>query len=120
MTLVINSLISGGSSYSTSAGRGSTNVAPVSGSNADPFTGSSSYTSQQPQEPKFYPQSVFRTFDMGDPNVILTKIKEFNKKNGTLMEEPLIEQAVNTCSNLAGDAKSIDLLFQLLNWPEGS
>lgn len=83
--------------------------------NADPFTGSSSYTTQS----TFFPLTVYRTFDMGDANVILEKLKEFNKRTGNLiLDEELLESTVKSALEPKTSTEHIDVLFHLLSWPD--
>lgn len=124
-----NGLLSGGSSYSTSQGTTpSTHSSFQSGgSNLDPFTGGSSYTTVmqknvQMVESKFFPLTVYRTFDMGNPQIVLNKLKEFNeeaKGHSTFMDERQLERLVDMCDGPSTDPNSVDMLFKLLEWPDG-
>nr|XP_022905059.1 phospholipase A-2-activating protein [Onthophagus taurus] len=115
----------GASSYSTGTGTATSSTKKPStatyGANTDPFTGSASYTSVTNQLSKFFPLMDYRTFDMGDPQVILKKLKEFNQKVGdsnNQMEEADLEDVVKLCKQHRSDLKCYDNLFRLLNWPE--
>lgn len=90
-----NKIFSGGSSYSTSR--------------------NGSLTSSE----KYFPLNIYRTFDMGDPNIILGKLKEFNGKVNTTVNEESLEEIVQLCSKGVSNSKILDDLFQLLNWPDG-
>ncbi|CAG9833993.1 unnamed protein product [Diabrotica balteata] len=111
----------GGSSYSTSGTR-SQPPAASAGQNSDPFTGSSSYTTVNAESGSgFFPVKTYHSFDVGDANVILKKLKEFNEKSGDCndkIEERDLEQVVKLCSSPPTDGYAVDILFKLLEWPD--
>ncbi|CAG9765638.1 unnamed protein product [Ceutorhynchus assimilis] len=110
----------GASSYATSTARpASSSAVSNSGGNADPFTGSSSYTTTPQTSFGYFPVCAYRTFDAGDPTVILKKIKEFNEKlsDNKATDEDL-EKLGLLCSGPVNDVLSYELLFKLLDWPE--
>lgn len=114
----------GGARYTPNYSNGQNSA--ISG-NADPFTGGSSYstaasrvsTSTSSSASTFFPLKAYRTFDMGDPKVILNKLKEFNKHSAILVDEDELEELVKICGGPLNDPKTVDLLFQLLDWPDG-
>ncbi|KAJ8959902.1 hypothetical protein NQ318_011639 [Aromia moschata] len=112
----------GASSYSTSATKNKPTSTATSGANADPFTGSSSYTSLgQSSSNTFFPITTYRSFDMGDPNIILNKLKEFNTKSGdgnNSVDDKDLEKVIELCGGVPSDPNSFDLLFKLLDWPD--
>lgn len=113
----------GGSSYSSALGR-STQQPVSAGANADPFTGGSSYTSlhQSTSTTNFFPITNFRSFDIGDPNVVLNKLKEFNHKcddSNSKVEDRQLEEMVKICIGPPTDSNVYDVLFKLLEWPDG-
>lgn len=58
---------------------------------------------------------------MGDPKIIISKLKEFNIKaqtSGKDLDEASIEKAVNACISPSDDKKSLDLISKLLSWPD--
>lgn len=55
---------------------------------------------------------------MGDPKVILNKLNEFNKRSSNLTDETELEDIVKICNSPVNDPKTVDLLFQLLDWPD--
>lgn len=111
----------GGSSYSTAASKKtSSSVSVSSGANTDPFTGGSSYsTTSQTSTSSYFPISTYKTFDTGDPNVILKKLKEFNlnsTQNKVIEEE--LDSLVDICVGIPQNPNTFDLLFRLLDWPD--
>jgi len=87
-------------------------------------TGPSSYkvVSQPAISNVFYPQIQYRTFDFGDPQVILKKLKEFNKKCGdgnNKIDETMLEGIIKLCNQSLCDDNHIAQLFSLLDWPDG-
>lgn len=117
--------IIGASSYSSSMAAPTNNASSTinSGSNADPFTGASSYTTlKSSTSGKFFPQINYRSFDMGDPKVILNKLKEFNQKTGdssSKIEETILEDIIKLCTQPSSDERCVDGLFKLLLWTDG-
>lgn len=115
--------LAGGSSYSTALGRNAPQ--PVTaGANADPFTGGSSYTSlsQTASSSNFFPIATYKSFDIGDPNVVLNKLKEFNQKCGesnAKIDDRMLEEMVKICIGPPTDPNAYDVLFKLLDWPDG-
>lgn len=94
--------------------------------NADPFTGRSSYTSlgqnSSTNSAAFFPISAYKSFDVGDPSVILNKLKEFNARSGdgfNALSDTSLEEIVKLCSGPPGNPDAFDLLFKLLEWPDG-
>lgn len=72
-------------------------------------------------ETSYFPITAYKTFDMGDPNVILSKLKEFNEKIGSQkLENSVLDQAITICTTNFGNSDSINILFKLLDWPEGT
>ncbi|XP_060528385.1 phospholipase A-2-activating protein [Cylas formicarius] len=116
--------LTGGSSYSTSAPKPTANSVASSAGNADPFTGGSSYTTaafQGSNGSTYFPVSSYRTFDAGDPNVVLNKLKEFNAKlsgRGLAVSDADLEALSRLCTVPTSDVSTVDVLFRLLNWPE--
>ncbi|XP_076265264.1 phospholipase A2 activator protein [Rhynchophorus ferrugineus] len=113
----------GGSSYSTNSTKPVVNNAPLSrGGNADPFTGASSYTttSQMAAAATYFPISSYKTFDTGDPNVVLNKLKEFNGKaaSSNQIGEAELASVIEICSGPPSNATVFDLVFKLLDWPD--
>lgn len=113
----------GGSSYSTGQmPSNSFNHQATSGSNADPFTGSMSYTSGGAlNESKYFPQRTYLRFDVGDPNVILNKLKEFNTKvcDGNLMlTEHELEEFISLGKGNSIKPEDLNILLKLLQWPD--
>ncbi|XP_063925549.1 phospholipase A-2-activating protein [Zophobas morio] len=104
------------------------------GANLDPFTGGSSYSTSanQPkpssttvsssEQGRFFPINSYRTFEMGDSNVILGKLKEFNGKGGDgsneSINESYLEELVKICNGPPDDPNSFDILFKLMDWPD--
>lgn len=87
-------------------------------------TGLSNYkaASQPAISNVFYPQTQYRTFDFGDPQVILKKLKEFNQKSGdrnNKIDEAVLEDVIKLCNQSLSDDKYITQLFSLLDWPDG-
>ncbi|KAK9889755.1 hypothetical protein WA026_007136 [Henosepilachna vigintioctopunctata] len=111
----------GGSSYSTSASA-PMNIEISSGTNADPFTSSMSYTTENSQvKSTYFPQKQYLSFDMGDANIILNKLKEFNRKIGdgsNTIDENHLEEFVTLCKRYPNNPDVFDILFKLLKWPE--
>lgn len=110
----------GGSSYTTAA-QNTPTQATSAGFNADPFTGASSYSTgvvNNKISGNYFPQNTYKLFESGDPQVILNKLKEFNEKCGALPEDYLVE-AIKLCSVDGCGAQSFDVLFKLLEWPDG-
>ncbi|EFA09359.2 phospholipase A-2-activating protein [Tribolium castaneum] len=122
----------GGSRYTPSTGNNSQDFA---GRNFDPFTGGSSYSTSATQAKqtvssstissqvsKFFPINTYRTFEMGDSNVILVKLKEFNEKTGDSQSPPVNEhylvELVKLCNGPPDDPNAFDTLFKLLEWPD--
>ncbi|XP_066245153.1 phospholipase A-2-activating protein [Euwallacea similis] len=111
--------LTGGASYSTNgAPKSSASSTSVLGGNTDPFTGDSSY-STTPQNTLF-PVKTYRTFDTGDPEVIIKKIKEFNSKlsEDFKLPENELEALGSVCQGPSSDPATYELLFRLLDWPE--
>ncbi|CAH0554986.1 unnamed protein product [Brassicogethes aeneus] len=117
----------GGSSYTTSQGGNSQTSLANSGANTDPFTGGSSYTTVTQAQNKsgecerFFPLSAYRTFDIGNPQIVLNKLKEFNeeaKGHNTFLDEKQLERLVDLCDGPPADPNSLELLFKLLDWPD--
>lgn len=96
-----------------------------SGANADPFTGNSSYTTLKQDnscQTNFFPITSFRSFDIGDPNVVLNKLKEFNEKCTDInlkVDDAQLDELVKICIGPPTNSESIDVLFKLLDWPHG-
>ncbi|XP_050305466.1 phospholipase A-2-activating protein [Anthonomus grandis grandis] len=110
----------GGSSYATSSTKpASSSTSISSGGNADPFTGGSSYTTNGSSS-TFFPVTSYRTFDSGDPTVILKKLKEFNSQlpDNNKASESDLESLVKICGGSTEDRSSYEVLFRLLMWPE--
>ncbi|CAH1990156.1 unnamed protein product [Acanthoscelides obtectus] len=106
----------------------------------DPFTGANAYTTSKPSEAAsnslssnsnslnqgsrssgFFPQTSYRSFDMGDPGVILNKLKEFNQKCGDgsqRVDDRQLEEMVKVANGLPSDPNAFDTLFKLLDWPD--
>lgn len=57
-------------------------------------------------------------FESGDVNVILRKLKEFNQQNGSV-EENQLESMIKITSGNSNEPADYDILFILLEWPEG-
>lgn len=116
----------GASSYSSNMNSSTNNQSTTgsSGTNADPFTGASSYTTLNSSSPNsFFPQMKYRSFDMGDPKVILNKLKEFNQKTGdseSKITESLLEDVIKLCTQSSSDERCMDGLFKLLLWTDGN
>ncbi|KAJ8972552.1 hypothetical protein NQ314_000139 [Rhamnusium bicolor] len=112
----------GGSSYSTSVNKKATSKAgAAAGANSDSFTGKSSYTSLSQSPSTFFPITTYRSFDMGDPNIILNKLKEFNRKREDgrfLVEENDLEEMIKVCVSVPSEPNSYNVLFKLLDWPD--
>ncbi|RZC40157.1 phospholipase A-2-activating protein [Asbolus verrucosus] len=108
----------GGSRYTPSSGANNQGFA---GANFDPFTGSSSSITLS-HGIKYFPINVYRTFEMGDPNVILGKLKEFNEKSGdsknSVVSEGYLDEVVKLCNGPPDDPNAFDVLFKLLDWPD--
>ncbi|XP_044754625.1 phospholipase A-2-activating protein [Coccinella septempunctata] len=110
----------GGSSYSTNSAT-AMNMQVSTGSNADPFTGGMSYTTASNKVSSYFPQKKYLPFEIGDPNVILNKLKEFNRKVGdgtNSVDENQLELFVSLCKGVATDPDVFDIMFKLLEWPE--
>lgn len=89
--------------------------------NADPFTGSSSYTtSTQTSVATLFPVKVYRAFDTGDPQVVINKIKEFNGNvpDDLKVSESDLESLIPICKGPATDLAAFELLYKLLQWPD--
>lgn len=114
----------GGSSYTTGPSRNAQTQGGVSGFNADPFTGSSSYsTSGSTTSNSFFPQTSYKLFETGDPQIILNKLKEFNQKSGDgtgSFPEDYLEEVIKLCSVNGCRIESFDVLSKLLEWPDGN
>ncbi|KAI4461369.1 phospholipase a-2-activating protein [Holotrichia oblita] len=114
----------GTSSYSSSMNSSTNNRLTTgnSGTNADPFTGASSYTTLNSSSPNsFFPQMKYRSFDMGDPKVILNKLKEFNQKTGdssSKISESMLDDVIKLCTQSSSDQRCMDGLFKLLLWTD--
>lgn len=110
----------GGSSYTT---RNAQQPQAVSGFNADPFTGDGSYsTGVNKTSNSFFPQTSYKLFETGDPQVILNKLKEFNQKCGdgsSSLPESYLEEVIKLCSTDGCGVESFDVLTKLLEWPDG-
>ncbi|KAL1514055.1 hypothetical protein ABEB36_003380 [Hypothenemus hampei] len=102
----------GGNSYTTSSSKPSTSTKPPT-SGGDPFTSGSSYSTA------YFPVTSYRTFDTGDPKIIVGKIKEFNENlsHDKLPAEDL-DKLIKLCSEPADSPEVYEMLFTLLNWPE--
>ncbi|XP_045474731.1 phospholipase A-2-activating protein [Harmonia axyridis] len=110
----------GGSSYSTRTST-ATNMDVSSGANTDPFTGGMSYTTATNKSSSYFPQQRYLPFEIGDPNVILNKLKEFNRKVGdgsNSVEEKDLELFVSLCKGPVTEMEVFDIMFKLLEWPE--
>ncbi|KAL3270153.1 hypothetical protein HHI36_009211 [Cryptolaemus montrouzieri] len=111
----------GGSSYTTSSSA-PINMEISTGANADPFTGSMSYTTTSTiKTSTYFPQKQYLSFEMGDPSVILNKLKEFNNKIGEVtnrIDEEHLEEFVTLCKGFPKNPDVFDILFKLLKWPE--
>ncbi|XP_023012840.1 phospholipase A2 activator protein [Leptinotarsa decemlineata] len=110
----------GGSSYSTSLGSGGRPPTASSSLNNVPVTASSSSVSKNAAG-NFFPITSYRSFEVGDPNVILNKLKEFNLKTGDgndRLKDEELEEVVKFCSGPPNDGGSLDLLRKLLDWPD--
>lgn len=95
----------GGSSYSSARGAG-----PSVSSNTT-VTGT---------HQRLFPQNQYRSFDLGDPNVILGKLKEFNQKAGNnSVDEVFLEDVIQLCSRSVVQSTGYEILFNLLNWSDG-
>lgn len=109
----------GGSSYSTALGRGTQQAV-----SAESNMGNSSCTNlkQSSSSTNFFPITSFRSFDIGDPTVVLNKLKEFNQKyfdsNGRV-DDSQLEEMVKMCFAPPTDPNAFDVLFKLLDWPDG-
>lgn len=94
--------IIGASSYSTSTQRKSTSS---NGSNS-----------------QFFPQTTYRTFDMGDPTVVITKLKEFNQHVSDANAKASggeLENLIQLCDDATFNSQHIPTILKILNWPEG-
>ncbi|CAH1156011.1 unnamed protein product [Phaedon cochleariae] len=126
----------GGSRYTPGISGGNHAQAGV---NLDPFTGASSYSTSLSSAPAanpaisgankpsaasfggFFPITVYRSFDVGDPQVILNKLKEFNSRTGDGIDgaqESELEEVVKLCSGPPADGNALDVLYKLLDWPD--
>ncbi|VEN56039.1 unnamed protein product, partial [Callosobruchus maculatus] len=128
----------GGSRYTPNYGQ---NNKGQTGANSDPFTGASSYTTSkstsggrsdtltsssntsltQGNMTGFFPITTYRSFDMGTPEVILNKLKEFNQKCGDgsqRVDDRELEEMVKLAGGLPSDPNAFDTLFKLLDWPD--
>lgn len=59
---------------------------------------------------------------MGDPNVILNKLKEFNVNSGDgneSVEEKDLEELIKLCVGPPSDPNVFDVLYKLLDWRDG-
>lgn len=57
---------------------------------------------------------------MGDVNLIISKLKEFNKNVKTTVNEASLDEIIQLCNKSVAESKVLDDLFQLLlNWPDG-
>lgn len=59
---------------------------------------------------------------MGDPNVILNKLKEFNTNSGDgneAVDEKDLEELVKLCVGPPSDPNVFDVLYKLLDWRDG-
>ncbi|XP_017771829.1 PREDICTED: phospholipase A-2-activating protein [Nicrophorus vespilloides] len=119
--------LTGGSSYTTSTDQSSSAIPPLrvvnDGVNMDPITGGSSYSTSGRQSEDFYfPQSSYIRFDMGDPQVILNKLKEFNQTidepNLRPVEEEIILKIGDLCNQPTDEENVYKKLFELLFWPD--
>lgn len=65
----------------------------------------------------FFPITAYRTFEMGDPNVILSKLKEFS---GQLTDDSYnsLDGVIQLCNGPSDDSAAFDNLFRLLNWSD--
>ncbi|KAF5295352.1 hypothetical protein FQR65_LT01542 [Abscondita terminalis] len=95
-----------------------------SGVNMDPFTGGSSYTSSHSNnsqktlnENQYFPLKEYRSFDAGDPKVILGKLKEFNAKAGSAaVDEAILENICSICSSSIQNELCLNSFISLFNW----
>lgn len=95
----------------------------TAGTNMDPFTGGNSYTTntlQQnnstPSSNSYYPHKSYLKFDMGDPKVILGKMKEFNAKltEDAQVSEAAIETVAVLATDTCLDSQAVDVMFEIL------
>lgn len=92
------------------------------GANADPFTGGMSYTTASNKVSFYFPQKKYLPFEMGHPDVILNKLKDFNRKVGdgtNSVDENHLELFVSLCKGVVTNTEVFDIMFKLLEWPEG-
>lgn len=91
------------------------------------FSGSNSYstatltTNSSTTGAKYFPQTVYRSFDIGDAKIIIGKLKEFNKKcgdGGSTINETNFDEFLTICNGEPKDPNCFDLLFKLLDWPD--
>ncbi|XP_018568401.1 phospholipase A-2-activating protein [Anoplophora glabripennis] len=116
----------GGSRYTPGSNSGNQTEL---GMNLDPFTGGSSYSTsrgtnkqlpvKKTSSSNFFPLTAYRSFDMGDPNVILNKLREFNANSGDgneSVDEKDLEELIKLCVGPPSDPNVFDVLFKLLDW----
>lgn len=93
------------------------------------FVGASSYYSGGTaavirQKSCSFPQTTYTTFDTGDTNVILEKLKEFNSATTAgdkAVDSAVLERVVLLCNGPASDENSLEQLLNLCrNWPDGT
>ncbi|KAL4710493.1 hypothetical protein ACJJTC_008895 [Scirpophaga incertulas] len=88
-------------------------------STADPFTGSMAYTTTQ--HPPLIPHDAYIRFDQANLKVISDKLKEFNSNvsDGLSVTDEQIDDVVKLGEmNCAYNAKSVELLKKMLDWPK--
>lgn len=87
-------------------------------------TGGSSYTTAREQNRQgngqFFPILKYHLFETGDASVILRKLKEFNQKSAASVSEIELENMISLTNGITNDSASYDVLFKLLEWPEGN
>lgn len=71
---------------------------------------------------QFFPQTTYKTFDMGDPTVVITKLKEFCRNVHDVnikLSEIELDNLIYLCDDKTFDAQYMPNILKLLNWPEG-
>lgn len=95
----------------------------TAGTNSDPFTGGNSYTTTTLQQSKsapssnsYYPHKSYLRFDMGDPKVILGKLKEFNVKvaEDAQVSDAALQAVASLATDTCLDSQAVDVLFNIL------
>lgn len=93
------------------------------------FVGASSYYSGGTskvvhQKSSCFPHTNYLTFDTGDRNVILEKLKEFNgtaTAGDKAVDSTVLESVVLLCNGPASDENTLAELLNLChNWPDGT